>query len=104
MYQPSQEGAGTICDSETAMTISATSIWKPALQCMPWQVGSTSLLPHVGVVAVYHCYEKQHIICPSQMCCDILMSSFSCKRTQARCLPVNCSRCQMAFHVAKVEG
>ena len=31
MYQPSQEGAGTISASEIAITISATSIWNPAL-------------------------------------------------------------------------
>ena len=32
MYQPSQAGAGTMRASEIAITISATSIWNPALQ------------------------------------------------------------------------
>ena len=34
VYHPNQVGAGTICDSETAITISATSIWNPALHSM----------------------------------------------------------------------
>ena len=32
VYQPSQAGAGIIRASEIAITINATSIWKPALQ------------------------------------------------------------------------
>ena len=32
VYQPSQAGAGTMRASEIAITISATSIWNPALQ------------------------------------------------------------------------
>ena len=32
MYQPSQAGAGTMRANEIAITISATSIWNPALQ------------------------------------------------------------------------
>ena len=88
MYQPSQVGAGTICASEMAITISATSIWNPALQYMQQLISSTTVFCYAS--ATVYSFQEDSISASMKQSYDIFsLCSWVLSRLR-RGVPLHC--------------